>query len=183
MSATARGAVKQRSIWAEPLDSRDLVPGAKVTISVPEHLRSCTLDDRRLPGHLRSLFWSARLHHLGDLHGKRVSDFAHFRNCGKITLRQLECLAAAIQRPGAAWPPPLRHGRREGVWSCGEFRVPAAAGWLRPEELPISQRLETLLRKAGVGQLAELDGKTAGYLVKGILVPRQRLVDTQGTVH
>lgn len=61
-------------------------------IRIPEHLKSKSVAAFRLPARLRHLLQYAGIRLLGDLDGKRLSDFAEYRGCGETTLRALRHL-------------------------------------------------------------------------------------------
>ena len=61
-------------------------------INIPEHLEFKPVAAFRLPARLRHLLQYAGIRLLGDLDGKRLSDFAEYRGCGKNTLRALRHL-------------------------------------------------------------------------------------------
>ena len=75
------------------LSTTSLPPGAPPDyICIPEHLKSKPIAAFRLPARLRHLLQYTGIRLLGDLDGKRLSDFADYRGCGEETLRALRHL-------------------------------------------------------------------------------------------
>jgi DNA-directed RNA polymerase alpha subunit len=66
-------------------------------IFVPVELRSWELGKFALSARLQNVLGWRNCRVLGDLHGLRVSDLAHWRNCGKKTIRELVRLVRNLQ--------------------------------------------------------------------------------------
>jgi hypothetical protein len=122
-------------------------------IIIPEALRSVPVAGSKIPARLRRLLHYAGIQCVGDLHGKRLSDFREFRGCGGQTLSWLKSMIVRALQPGAkpdtrAWPftPNLR------------LEVPVTCGHLRLRDLPISSRLLAALNFQGIGTLGQLHG-------------------------
>ena len=125
-------------------------------ISIPEHLKSEPVVGSRLPARLRHLLQYAGIQSLGDLHGKRLSDFREFRGCRKGTLWSLKSMILLALHPGVnpdprAWPFPLRR-----YTPRLKIEVSAAIGHLRFKDLPVSTRLELVLKFIGIEKLGQL---------------------------
>ena len=77
------------------------LPSAKPPdyISIPEHLRAqpahVLVGSRRV----QRLFEQANIRRLWDLDGKRLSDFAGYRGCNKMTLWELRRLLLRVLHP------------------------------------------------------------------------------------
>jgi hypothetical protein len=138
-------------------------------IKIPARLRNRPLE--ALPGGHRI---STRLAHVlhksgvrvfGDLHGRRVGDFAWERNCGLLTLQELDSLASALTNQ------PSSHGRTtratRKLRTVGTaFAVPKSVYGLRFDELPITKRLANVARSAGLRTLGNLHGRTRFELLQ-----------------
>ena len=133
------------------------------TIKIPARLRKRPLS--ALPGSPRI---STRLAHalhmsgvrvLGDLHGRRVGDFAWERNCGAKTLQELDSLASVLAKQTLS----LNRGTavtREATLGGMAFAVPKSVCALRFDELPITKRLANVVRSNGLRALGNLHGRT-----------------------
>ncbi len=62
-------------------------------IEIPAMLRNQSLGAWQKSPRLTALLERFRIRVLGDLHGRKVVDFAHERNCGPKTLYELDLLA------------------------------------------------------------------------------------------
>jgi hypothetical protein len=139
----------------------------------PEHPRDPVSDHIFIPPDLRGIplptvsAASARFrkfceYHgfqiLGDLHGRRLSDFSLLRLCGRKTLFELEALVSALHRGvttaeslpgiGSIQPPP----------HLTVLSVAPSARALTPLDLPLSHRAEIVFRKLGIRRLGDLEG-------------------------
>jgi hypothetical protein len=121
-------------------------------ISIPEHLKSTPVDGLALPGRLRYLLRYTRIRLLGDLDGKRLSDFEGYPRCGDWTLRALRCMILH--------PEDLSMLRVRGRDCRPEpaIEVARAIHGLSPQDLPVSVRLEGVLRGLGIERLGQLHG-------------------------
>jgi Sigma-70, region 4 len=137
------------------------------TIDIPADLRNRPLE--ALPGgrtvstRLAHVLHRSGLHVLGDLHGRRVGDFARKRNCGLKTLRELDSLASAVASR------PLSRDRRTTVSrKSGEtaFAVPKSVCGFRFDELPITKHLANVARSNGLRTLGDLQGRTLFDLLR-----------------
>jgi len=154
------------------------------TIKIPARLWDRPLQ--ALPGR-NSI--SARLAHvlhrssvrvLGDLHGRRVGDFAWKRNCGLKTLQELDLLGSAL----ADWPSSRNRTITASRGASGKaFAVPKCIWGLRFDELSISKRLANVARSIGLRTLGDLHGRTHFELLQykacgwGTLTEIQQLVE------
>jgi hypothetical protein len=136
-------------------------------ISIPEHLKSKPVANlmskfaggQKLPARVSRLFQYVGIRLLGDLDGKRLSDFAGYRGCGEGTLWALTCMIFRALHP-AAKPDlsALPFGRRDDTSPPLSLAVPKVARALRPGDLPISWRLESALNGLGIKCLGDLNG-------------------------
>jgi hypothetical protein len=139
------------------------------TIEIPARFQHQSLESLSASGRI-----STRLSHvlhrsqacvLGDLHGRRVGDFAWQRYCGFKTLQELDSLASAFANK------PLWRNRRtiangQALASPATFVVPKSVCHLRFDELPISKRLANVLCSTGLRTLGRLQGRTTSELLR-----------------
>ncbi len=91
-------------------------------ISIPDHLKATPIASlsrslgkpglHNRPARLLHLFEYAGIRSLGDLDGKRLSDFESYRNCGRVTIWALRCLIFRALHPQSrldrhTWPVPM----------------------------------------------------------------------------
>jgi hypothetical protein len=128
-------------------------------ISIPEHLRtrqaSAVVGSRAV----YRLFQQANIRRLGDLNGKRLSDFSQHPAGNNAILRQLRWGLLRVLHPGAepdstTWPILMRDYRPPGP----ALDVSPAIHSFRPEDLPISVRLGHVLEALGIERLGQLHG-------------------------
>jgi hypothetical protein len=120
---------------------------------------------------------------LGDLHGRKVVDFAWEKNCGPKTLYELDLLArrARFQNGNAS-----SNGHRRGCVhithsadatgsdaatgaiqkTAATFAIPESVRHLSFDELPITTRLTNVVRSIGARSLGDLDGRSAFELLQ-----------------
>jgi hypothetical protein len=146
-------------------------------ISIPEHLklqpikhlRSSLVGSRATSG-LRRLLDAAGVRVLGDLDGRRLSDFEEYRKAGGATLWALRSVILGAIKPGAELdmstrPIPMRHW-----WPLEQTMVVGPAAFnLQPNDLPISPRLEAVLKDLCIDRLGDLHGRP----VRDLLARRQ----------
>ena len=136
-------------------------------ISIPEHLKSRPVEHltsklagrRRFPKRLSHLLQYAGIHLLGDLDGKRLSYFEEYRGCGKGTVRALRRLLLRALYPGVKSDPSALPVRMRD-WRPPEpiIEVANAVCGLYLQDLPVSVRLEGILRALGIEKLGQLHG-------------------------
>jgi hypothetical protein len=137
------------------------------TIDIPACLQDRPLEalpgSRRVSTRLAHVLHRSGLHVLGDLHGRRVCDFAGKRNCGLKTLQELDSLASSVASR------PLSRNRRATVsQKAGEtaFAIPKSVSGLRFDELPITKRLANVARSNRLRTLGNLQGRTPLELLR-----------------
>jgi len=156
-------------------------------IQIPAGLRDQPLGAWQTSARLSALLERFGIHVLGDLHGRKVVDFAWEKNCGPKTLYELDLLARRAQfrngqasgngRPrGSAQPShtPLRSLGRTGSGVAAEkfqkdgasFAIPDSVRHLSLQELPITTRLANVVRSIGARTLGDLDGRNAFELLQ-----------------
>ena len=132
------------------------------TIFVPQEARGRSLSSFPLSVRLQHVLRLTNLTLVGDLHGRSFSEVSNYRNCGRKTLNELREFVRRIQ--GAHYSPTksLQAGlvpeQEPGPVVAGRFFVPAGVRDLKVSRLPISVRLEGVLRQMQVRQLGELHG-------------------------
>ena len=136
-------------------------------ISIPEHLKPKPIEPlkakipggSRLPERLRHLLQYAGIRLLGDLDGKRLLDFEPYRGCGEQTIRALRRMILRELHPGVrADPSMMPISMRD--WRPPEQTIEVArtSHGLRLNDLPVSVRLEGVLKDLGISRLGQLDG-------------------------
>jgi hypothetical protein len=125
-------------------------------ITIPEHLKSKPVADFKVSVRLRHLLQYAGIQRLGDLDGKRLSEFGEFRGCGKGTLWSLKRMILRELKPRVKADPqtlpiPL-HWYRPGL----RMEVSAAIRHVRLKDLPVSTKMERVLEGIGIERLGQL---------------------------
>jgi hypothetical protein len=151
-------------------------------IEVPASLRDQPLDVWETSARLTAVLGRFGIRVLGDLHGRKVVDFAWEKNCGPKTLYELDLLARRAQsRNGKA----SCNGNRRGCVNTSHtpshdfsatasergtakmqedvasFAIPESVCHLSFSELPITTRLANVVRAIGARSLGDLNGRSA----------------------
>ena len=111
---------------------------------------------------LSHVFDQAKLRLLGDLHGKSYLEIGRYRNCGRKTLDELRNLLRQIQIGEFQYPV-------AGESTATDPNIVSVSTGVRSmllEELPISVRLEKVLRARGYRTLGDLHGCDLRELLK-----------------
>ena len=137
------------------------------TIDIPAGLRRQPLEAwsgpegvRGISVRLTSVLRRSGVRVLGDLHGRKVVDFAWERNCGAKTLHELDSLARRAESgaPTNGNVPLLHNG--DG------FAIPESVCQLQFHELPITTRLANVVRSIGARTLGDLKGRSTFELLQ-----------------
>jgi len=157
------------------------------SIEIPHGLRNQSLAACQTSARLSALLDRFGIRVFGDLHGRKVVDFAWEKNCGPKTLYELDLLARRARfNNGKASPNAHRdafadvlHARsRDGDMNGNEaiaaemhedpanFAIPESIFHLPFEELPITTRLANVLRSIGARSLGDLNGRNAFELLQ-----------------
>lgn len=171
-----------------PVDLKTAVPALALhsfykAIEIPPTLRGQPLDARQTSARLSAVLDRFGIRVLGDLHGRKVVDFAWEKNCGPKTLYELDLLArrARLQNGKASC-----NGHRGGCVhtthsadaagsdaatgaiqkTAATFAVPESVCHLSFDELPITTRLTNVVRSIGARTLGELNGRNAFELLQ-----------------
>ena len=136
-------------------------------ITIPEHLKSqpikplrSSLVGSRATTRLRRLLDAAGVRVLGDLDGRRLSDFGEYRKAGGAMLWALRVVILGAIKPGAELdmstrPIPMLHW-----WPLEQTMVVGPAAFnLQPNDLPISPRLEAVLKDLCIDRLGDFHGR------------------------
>ena len=134
-------------------------------ISIPEHLRTRPFAEVG-DSHLRRLLLQANIRLLGNLHGRRLSELEAYPGCGERTVWDLRDRVIRAVYPGAepdleTWPIPMRFYRPNP-----SLAVSAAIGHLKLQDLPVSTRLELVLKGLGIERLGHLNGVPVRELLR-----------------
>jgi hypothetical protein len=152
-------------------------------IKIPASLRDQPLDTWQTSARLTAVLERFGIHVLGDLHGRKVVDFAWEKNCGPKTLYEFDLLARRAQsRNGKASCNGHRHGRVHASHSfsatgsewatapmqedAASFAIPESICHLDFNELPITTRLANVVRSMGARSLGDLNGRSAFELLQ-----------------
>jgi len=130
------------------------------TIDIPAGLRRQPLEAWQTSARLNGLLRRSGIRMLGDLHGRKVVDFAWERNCGAKTLHELDSLARRAESgaPTNGNVPLLHNG--DG------FAIPESVCQLQFHELPITTRLANVVRSIGARTLGDLKGRSTFELLQ-----------------
>jgi Sigma-70, region 4/Bacterial RNA polymerase, alpha chain C terminal domain len=135
-----------------PLSQTDDWPSEHIFVPSGERGRAIGI----LPASVRlsHIFKDANIQLLGDLHGKTYLELGRYRNCGRKTLRELYCLVRDIQSGNS------QHSLTTGEPSRdpNTLLVTKASRDLVLSELPMSVRLENVLRTRGYKTVGDLNG-------------------------
>jgi hypothetical protein len=163
-------------------------------ILIPDRLKSVPIDPlgAMIRGACRNKLVAVRLGRmlreagvacLGDLDGKRLSDFEERRGCGPLSRVALRRLVIKALYPGVRETANLRPIRmRDYVAPPAAIQVAEADRGLKVDELPMSVRLEKVLGGMGMRRLGELHGVLLADLLarpncwRGTVAELQRLV-------
>jgi hypothetical protein len=169
-------------------------------IEIPTSLRDQPLDTWQTSARLTTLLSRSGIRVLGDLHGRKVVDFAWEKNCGPKTLYELDLLARRARfRNRKAFCNSHRGGRvhpsHNGMATGSEtvtaktqedaasFAIPESICHLSFKELPITRRLANVVHSMGARSLGDLNGRTAFELLQckacgwGTISEVQQLID------
>lgn len=126
------------------------------SIFIPVADRSRAVSAFSVSVRLAHVFEAAKIHILGDLHGRTYDEMGTSRNCGPKTLLELADLVRNIQSGdmGVLDTKPVQEVRADTNQICvsGSLRELVLA------ELPLSVRLENVLKNRGFQTLGDLDG-------------------------
>lgn len=156
-------------------------------IKIPAGLRDQPLGAWQTSARLSAMLERFGIHVLGDLHGRKVVDFAWERNCGPKTLYELDLLARRARvRNGKASGDRHRRGSAQASHTPSRsfsatgsevpnatmpedgasFAVPESVCHLFFHELPITTRLANVIRSVGARTFGDLDGRNAFELLQ-----------------
>ena len=130
------------------------------TIDIPAGFRARPLETWQTSARLTNVLRRSGIRVLGDLHGRKVRDFAWARNCGFMTLYELDSLAhrAESGAPTNGNVPLFQNG-------VG-FAIPESVCQLQFHELPITTRLTNVVRSIGARTLGDLKGRSTLELLQ-----------------
>ncbi len=130
-------------------------------IFIPVSERGRSLRTLSVSVRLSHVFQFAKLHLLGDLHGKTYREIVRYRNCGRKTLDELRSLVRGIQLGDSQHP--VGDSQHLITTEAADsdpniVSVSTAVRGLLLEELLMSPRLENVLRARGYRTLGDLHG-------------------------
>ena len=152
-------------------------------IEIPSPLHNQPLHAWQTSARLTSLLTRFGIRVLGDLHGRKVVDFAWEKNCGPKTLYELDLLARRARfRNGKPCDHPVRRNDVPASRACtasknertiprthedaARFTMPGSVCHLALSELPISKRLANVVRSMGARNLGDFNGRSAFELLQ-----------------
>jgi hypothetical protein len=156
-------------------------------IEIPASVRDQPLGVWHTSARLTALLSRSGIRVLGDLHGRKVVDFAWERNCGSKTLYELDLLArrarfrnekTSCSRHGRGCAHTSRMPSRSFSMTGSEataakmqedvasFAIPESICHLSFNELPMTTRLANVVRSIGARSLGDLNGRSAFELLQ-----------------
>lgn len=120
-------------------------------IEIPEAQTNLPLALFEMPVRLRNILQRFGFKRASDLNGKEYQHFLRGPGMGPKTLGDLRRLVQQIREGGTVTP---RTKKKQPRSAC--FIVPEAVRDLIPYDLPISTRLDGVLRRMGIARLGEL---------------------------
>jgi hypothetical protein len=145
------------------------------TIEIPAGLQHWPLEVYQMSLRLADVLRRARIRVVGDLHGRKVGDFAWERNCGFETLHELDLLVSAVASAKADAGRASPNGENLAPLPCNEegsaknakrrkkvqsrrtgFAIPKSVCQLQFDELPVTKRLANVFSSIGVRTLGDL---------------------------
>jgi hypothetical protein len=195
---------REKAILKKPSVPASALNSFSRAIEIPARLRNRPLGAWQKSARLTALLDRFRIRVLGDLHGRKVVDFAHEKNCGPKTLYELDLLARrARSRNGNGSHIGHRsdYARAQHIHShsltatasqaaigkiqedAANFAIPEPLWHLSFKELPITRRLANAVRFIGVRSLGDLNGRNAFELLQhkafgwGMISEIQQLID------
>jgi hypothetical protein len=139
-------------------------------IFIPQEARGRAISTFQVSVRLRHIFEYKQFCILGDIHGISYAEFRGFRNCGKKTVSELRELVRMIQREHPIGhidgiPKDFFKPFAALVGDC--LTVPVGVQDLNLCDLPLSVRLENVLKERKATRLGDLNGVAISEL-KGI---------------
>ena len=131
-----------------PIPQPPAIPFGQIVI--PERDRERPLSSFKLSARLSNLLEYAKIHRLGDLHGRNMNELARHRSFGARSIRELRRLLQRLR--GVIGAKPVKVLKQP-------FYIPEAAWAINPFELPISVRLTKLLTQKNIVRLRDLHGR------------------------
>jgi hypothetical protein len=151
------------------------------TIDIPAGLRRQPLEAWQTSARLNGLLRRSGIRVLGDLHGRKVVDFAWERNCGFKTLHELDWLARRASRDcgraetatsagNGSLPLPGSSGSCRTTADAQQdevgFAIPESVCQLQFHELPMTTRLANVVCSIGAQTLGDLTGRSSFELLQ-----------------
>ena len=130
------------------------------TIDIPADLRGEPLEGCQTSVRLSGVLRRSGVRVLGDLHGRKVVDFAWERNCGFKTFHELDSLARRAESGAAT------NGNVPLLQNGAGFAIPESVCQLQFHELPITTRLANVVRSIGARTLGDLTGRSTFELLQ-----------------
>ncbi len=134
----------------------------RVAILIPVADRSRLIEDLPLSTNLRHVLLLNRFRTLGELNGCCYWDIAQLRRCGSKCLRELAEAVQRLQARAGVVGGPLE----PAAPAKPVVQIPRLAHGFKLSELPMSSRLEGVLKRRGYTTLGDADGVPIEQLLK-----------------
>jgi hypothetical protein len=151
-------------------------------IEIPASLREQPLEIWQTSARLTAVLNRFGIRVLGDLHGRKVVDFAWEKNCGPKTLYELDLLSRRARFQNGKASRSHRRGGAHASHGSGaagteaataamqengaNFAIPESVCHLSFHELPITTRLANIVRSIDARRLGDLHGRNAFELLQ-----------------
>lgn len=132
-------------------------------ILIPISERGRSIGSIALSVRLRHVLESRNIRILGDLNGLNYRQISKFRNCGRKTAKELQELVRGLQTGGITTKP---GSAALEITNVSVFVVPASISDFLLSDLPLSVRLEKVLRRQGCDKLGDVNGFEIKDLLK-----------------
>ena len=130
------------------------------TIDIPVDLWSRPLEAWQTSVRLTRVLRRSGARVLGDLHGRKVRDFAREKNCGFTTLHELDSFVRSAESRAST------NGNVPLFQNGAGFAIPESVCQLQFHELPITTRLANVVRLIGARTLGDLNGRSTFELLQ-----------------
>lgn len=132
-------------------------------IFIPSTERGRLLKTIQMSVRLANVLEGQKLRLAYDIHGKNYADFLKYRNCGRKTVVELRDLVSQLQFGSAE---AVEFLEQSTPVNTAILTVSPSALGLKLAELPLSVRLENVLKSFGYQSLGDLNGVDVGDLLK-----------------
>jgi hypothetical protein len=139
-------------VWPTPWPGE--APGEQ--IEIPAAAMPLPLAIFEMTGRLRNILYRLGFEHASDLNGRQYCHFLRLQGVGGTTAQDLRILVQRIREGRPGTPRPVAQKKAPIPPPC--FVVPQTLKDIIPYDLPISARLDGILRRMGIARLGDLVG-------------------------